>query len=78
MWFVMQPLSQIERDLTAGIDQQRMLSRTQDWAAINSGTGNLDGLAHMAQVLADAFSALPGEVTLRDPAPVTVVDAEGR
>ncbi len=77
MWFVMQPLSQIERDLTAKIDQQRMLSRTQDWAAINSGTGNLDGLARMAQELADAFSALPGEVTLRDPAPVTVVDAEG-
>ncbi len=74
----MQPLSQIERDLVAGIDQQRMLSRTQDWAAINSGTGNLDGLARMAQALADAFSALPGEVTLRDPAPVTVVDAEGR
>jgi glutamate carboxypeptidase len=74
----MQPLSQIERDLVAGIDQQRMLSRTQDWAAINSGTGNLDGLARMAQALADAFSTLPGEVTLREPAPVTVVDAEGR
>ncbi|RIV88055.1 hydrolase [Aurantiacibacter zhengii] len=74
----MQPLSQTERDLVSGIDQQRMLTRTQEWAAINSGTGNLEGLARMAQELAQAFAALPGEVTLHDPAPVTVVDAEGR
>ena len=77
MRFAMQPLSQTERDLVADIDQQRMLSRTQEWAAINSGTDNLDGLAHMAEVLSQAFAALPGEVTLRDPAPVTVVDAAG-
>lgn len=74
----MQPLSHTERDIIAGIDQQRMLARTQQWAAINSGTGNLAGLARMAHELADAFSALPGEVTLRDPAPVTAIDAEGR
>jgi len=78
MWFAMQPISQTERDLIAGIDQQRMLTRTQKWAAINSGTGNLDGLAKMAQVLSEAFSSLPGEVTLHDPAPVTVVDADGK
>ncbi|GAA5060322.1 hydrolase [Erythrobacter westpacificensis] len=74
----MQPLSQTERNLVSGIDQQRMLSRTQEWAAINSGTGNLEGLARMAQVLSETFAALPGDVTLRDPAPVVVVDAEGR
>ncbi|MWV27642.1 hydrolase [Aurantiacibacter rhizosphaerae] len=73
----MQPLSQIERDLVANIDQQRMLSRTQEWAAINSGTDNLGGLARMADALSQAFSALPGEVTLHDPAPVSVVDADG-
>ncbi len=73
----MQPLTQTERDLVANIDQQRMLSRTQEWAAINSGTDNLDGLARMAQVLSQAFAALPGEITLHDPAPVTVVDATG-
>lgn len=78
MWFSMQPLSQTERDLVSGIDQQRMLSRTQEWAAINSGTGNLEGLARMAQVLSETFAALPGDVTMRDPAPVVVVDAEGR
>ncbi len=78
MWFSMQPLSQTERDLVSGIDQQRMLSRTQEWAAINSGTGNLEGLARMAQVLSETFAALPGDVTMRNPAPVVVVDAEGR
>ncbi len=78
MSFWMQPLSQTERDLVSGIDQQRMLTRTQEWAAINSGTDNLEGLARMAQELAQAFAALPGEVILRDAAPVTVVDAEGR
>ena len=74
----MQQLSATETALLAGIDQAAMLERTQSWAAINSGTGNLDGLAKVAALLADAFSALPGDVTLRDPAPVTVVDAAGR
>ncbi|WP_338240752.1 hydrolase [Aurantiacibacter hainanensis] len=74
----MQPLTQTERDLVAPIDQQRMLARTQEWAAINSGTGNLEGLARMAEALSQAFAELPGEVTLHDPAPVRVVDAEGR
>lgn len=74
----MKPLSASEMALTGHVDQSRMLGRTQDWAAINSGTGNLAGLAQVADRLAEAFSALPGEVTLRDPAPVTVVDAEGR
>lgn len=74
----MKQLTPAETDLLAPINQQRMLARTQDWAAINSGTGNLAGLAAMAEKLADAFATLPGEVRLRDPALVTVVDAEGR
>ena len=60
------------------LDQQRMLKRTREWAAINSGTGNLAGLARMAEALGDAFAALPGEVTLREPRPVTGIDTEGR
>ncbi len=78
MRFYMQPITQTERDLVAGIDQQRMLSRTQEWAAINSGTGNLEGLARMADVLSQAFADLPGDVTLHEPASVSVVDADGR
>jgi len=74
----MTQLSDIETALIEGIDQNRMLKRTQSWAAINSGTSNLDGLAKVGAALAEAFSTLPGEVTLRDPAPVTVIDAEGQ
>jgi len=54
-----------------------MLSQVERWAAINSGTGNLAGLAQTAQLLADAFSALPGDVRLIDPAPVDAVRADG-
>lgn len=55
-----------------------MVAQTLDWSAINSGTGNLPGLARQAGELADAFAALPGAITLREPVPVTVIDASGR
>ncbi|WP_300397180.1 hydrolase [uncultured Sphingobium sp.] len=55
-----------------------MLDQVQRWAMINSGSRNIDGLAHMATMLADAFSALPGDVTLVDPAPVESVASDGR
>ena len=74
----MQELSTSETAMLEGVDQNAMLARTQDWAQVNSGTGNLGGLATVADMLADAFAALPGEVTLRDPAPVTVMDVDGR
>lgn len=74
----MKQLSNTESALIEAIDQSAMLERTQNWAAINSGTSNIAGLAAVAGQLADAFSALPGEVTLRDPAPVTVVDQNGK
>ena len=73
----MKQLSDSERRLAEGIDQQAMLGQTEAWCAINSGTGNASGLAKQAAALADAFSALPGEVELRDPAPVTAIDASG-
>lgn len=55
-----------------------MLAQVERWAAINSGTTNLDGLRHMAQELADAFSVLPGDLKLVDPDPVETVDTQGR
>jgi len=55
-----------------------MRAQVERWAAVNSGTGNPAGLAEMAGLLADAFSALPGEIALRDPAPVDAVAADGR
>ncbi len=60
------------------IDPARMLERSCTWSAINSGTGNLQGLAQQAALLADCFAELPGEVRLKDPAPVSAIDAAGR
>jgi glutamate carboxypeptidase len=57
---------------------QPMLDQVRAWAAINTGTRNLAGLATMAGTLADAFAALPGDVRLVDPAPVDVVDGDGQ
>lgn len=74
----MKQLSPVERDLLQPIDQAAMLAQTEGWSAINSGTGNLAGLARQAAALADAFAALPGEVELREPAPVMALDAQGR
>jgi succinyl-diaminopimelate desuccinylase len=74
----MKPLDHDEKALIEPIDQAAMLAQTERWSAINSGTGNLDGLARQAKELADAFAALPGDVSLRQPAPVVAVDAAGR
>jgi glutamate carboxypeptidase len=54
-----------------------MLDNTRAWAAINSGTRNLAGLKAMAHALADAFSALPGDVSLVDPASASNVGPDG-
>ena len=54
-----------------------MLERTRRWAAIPSGTGDRPGLARMAAELADAASALPGEVKLVEPASVTAIGSDG-
>ena len=70
-------LTDEERALIEPIDRASILGRTERWSAINSGTGNLAGLRRQAEELADAFSALPGQVELREPAPVTSVDAGG-
>ena len=73
----MKQLSDNERRLAEGIDQPPMLAQTEAWCAINSGTGNADGLAKLGAALADAFAILPGEVSLLDPAPVNAIDAAG-
>jgi glutamate carboxypeptidase len=66
-----------ELRLIEPIEQQPMVDQVLEWAAINSGTGNLAGLAVMAARLAQAFSTLPGEVTLLEPSPVEKVAANG-
>ena len=74
----MQQLDPTEQALLAAVDPAPMLGQVQAWSAINTGTGNLAGLAEQAAQLADAFAALPGEVTLEAPAPVTQIAADGR
>jgi glutamate carboxypeptidase len=54
-----------------------MLAQVQDWAAVNSGSRNLAGLAVMADRLLAAFAPLGGAARLCDPAPVTAIDAAG-
>jgi len=73
-------LTSQERDCVAHAvaAQDAMLAQVEAWATINSGSRNLDGLARVATKLADAFSSLPGSITLVDPAPVDAVDALGR
>jgi len=73
----MDTLTDSERQVLETIQQQSMLEQVQSWSAVNSGSGNLDGLALTAKMLADAFSALPGEVALVDPEPVDRVLTDG-
>lgn len=54
-----------------------MLYQVEQWAAVNSGTGNLAGLSTVAGLLADAFAVLPGEVRLAKADPVDAVLADG-
>ena len=73
----MEDLTSIERDCVDRAAAQPMLEQVLDWSAINSGSRNLEGLKQIAGMLADAFSALPGELQLRDPAQVEEVDSSG-
>lgn len=73
----MHTLTASERQVLETIEQQPMLEQVQAWAAVNSGSGNLDGLATTAKMLAAAFSILPGEVKLVDPEAVDRVLSDG-
>ena len=57
--------------------QAAMLADVEQWAAINTGSRNLAGLAQLADNLAQRFAALGGAVALRDPTPVSAVDSAG-
>lgn len=66
-----------ERDALDTIDQALMLDQVRCWSAVNSGSGNLAGLAKTAQMLGDSFAILPGKLALVDPAPVDAVSNDG-
>jgi glutamate carboxypeptidase len=73
-------LTSIERDCVANAvaAQGVMLRQVEAWAAVNSGSRNLAGLAQVAGLIGDDFAALPGDIRLVDPAPVKAIDALGR
>ncbi len=73
----MNPLSFVERDVIEAAAGAPLLDQVLAWSAINSGSRNLDGLAEIATVLANSFSALPGEAKLVDPGEVQAMDAAG-
>ena len=73
----MQQISPLETALLAAVDASPMLGQVQAWSKVNTGTANLAGLAEQAALLADAFAALPGTVTLEDPAPISAITPAG-
>ncbi|MEW4466503.1 hydrolase [Parasphingorhabdus sp. JC815] len=73
----MMPAPLSETPLLDKANDLPLLKRTKYWAEVNSGTTNLDGLKTIAGHLADAFSALPGNIELVDPDPVDAVRPDG-
>jgi glutamate carboxypeptidase len=73
----MQGVTSEERAVLEAAAAAPMLDQVSDWARINSGSRNLDGLARTAALLADAYAALPGTLALLDPAPVEAMDPDG-
>lgn len=71
------PPNAAENAALATISAAAMLAQVEAWAAINSGSRNLAGLAAMADALTPAFAALGGTVRRRASAPVSAVDAAG-
>jgi glutamate carboxypeptidase len=71
-------LSSEERAVVERAGGEPMLEQVLDWSAVNSGSRNLAGVERMAGLLADAFSALPGELKLVAPAKVETVDPAGK
>jgi glutamate carboxypeptidase len=70
-------MNSAEHALTQHAAAAPMLTHVRDWATINSGTGNLCGLAQMAALLTEAFAPLPGALRLVDPAPEESILPDG-
>ena len=73
----MERLDGREREATAHVTDAPMLDQVTAWAAVNSGSRNLAGLETVANLLADAFSGLPGDLALKDAAPVEAMAPDG-
>src|SRR3954451_17202188 len=71
-------LSSTEQQAIERTAAEPMLEQVEAWAAVNSGSRNLDGLSDMAYLLSDAFAVLPGDLSFNEPQPVEGVDPAGR
>lgn len=73
----MPALTMIEKDAVERAAAAPMLDQVQAWSAVNSGSRNLAGLATVAGMLGDAFTALPGDLAMLPAAPVDAMAANG-
>jgi glutamate carboxypeptidase len=73
----MEGLTATEQHVVERAASEPMLDQVLAWCAINSGSTNLEGLGEMARLLLEAFSSLPGESSLLEPASVLTVDPTG-
>jgi len=71
-------LSSTEQAAVERAAAEPMLDQVLAWSAVNSGSKNLGGLERMADLLTDAFAALPGTLRLERAEPVETVDSTGR
>jgi glutamate carboxypeptidase len=70
-------LSSTEQAAVERAAAEPMLDQVLAWSAVNSGSKNLGGLERMADLLTDAFAALPGALRLERAEPVEAVDSAG-
>lgn len=73
----MMELSREEQAAAEAAGGADIVPQVERWVAVNSGTRNLAGVATMGNLLANAFSALPGDIAMVDPTPVEAVRADG-
>src|SRR3954447_6274150 len=71
-------LSSTEHSAVERAAAEPMLDEVLAWAAVNSGSRNLGGLERMADLMTDAFAALPGALRLEQGEAVETVDSAGR
>jgi glutamate carboxypeptidase len=71
-------LTATEEQVVERAGAEPMLDQLLLWSAVNSGSRNLAGLERMADLLMDAFAALPGLIRLERPAPVKSVNGLGQ
>lgn len=74
----MKQISDTEQSALSAIDNAHMLAQVMAWSKVNSGSRNLNGLKKMAAALSEAFSVLPGTVSLHDPSDVESVGGDGK